>query len=154
MTTAKKLPAVAPGDQIHWLRDGFSYSVRDDWGAGEVSRRGQTVTVTREMVLANSDTAGASFFDLIDKPDSQLERWGFVYLGRGEFPATEPLHVRGTPEWERARENARLAAWAVPDETERATALKAVVKDFGPAPSFQQTVEYRGSTTVPAREQA
>lgn len=151
MTTTTK---IQPGESVHWLQDGFSYSVRDDWSTGEVSRRGQTVTVTSEMVFANSDREGTSFFDLVDDPDEQVRRWGAVFLGRGEFPATEPLHIRGTPAWERAREDARVAAWANPDETARGKALRAVLKDFGPAPTHQTTTEYRGSTAVPTREQA
>ena len=150
MTTSKKLQ---PGDQLHWLRDGLTYSVSDGWHTGEVSRRGQTITVTSEMLSSNADRDGASFFDLIDDPDAQIKKLGSVFFGRGEFPATESVYLRGTPEWERAREAARVAAHAIPDESARGKAVRAVQVDFGPAPTHQHSTTYRGSTAVPQREE-
>jgi hypothetical protein len=152
MTNSKKLQ---PGESFHFLESGLTFSISESWhSAGEVSRRGQTVNLTREMLTANSDTEGNSFFDLVDDPEGQVKRWGRVMYGRGEFPANLSVFVPGTNEHELERERRRQAAWALSDEVERGKALRAVLADFGASASTQVSVEYRGSTALPQREQA
>jgi hypothetical protein len=148
MNTTAKLP-VSAGDQIHWLADGLTYRVSDSWHSGEISRRGQTITLTREMLSANSDRDGASsFFDLVDDEEGQLKRWGIVFLARGEFPAELSKWIPGTVESQRERERQRVAAHRIADDHERAVALRNIAAEFGPADSGQRSITYPAAANI------
>ena len=83
MTITTTTP-LAPGDQFHFLRDGFTFAVSADFNSDAViSRRGQTVNVTADLIEAAKDRNGDSWLDLIDNEDAQSERYGSPVIARG-----------------------------------------------------------------------
>lgn len=94
------MPPTKPKTKIsefHVLADGLT--IPTERGRGHVVYRGQTFTITEKMISASLDRLGNSFLDLIEDAESQLARWGTVYLAPGACPFTvepEPptLYVR------------------------------------------------------------
>lgn len=146
MSTAKNLP-VAPGDEIHFLESGFTFSSSDNISSGIVARRGMTVTITDDLIRASLDRNGDSWLQRVGDPNE-------TRFASGPFPSDLAVLVPGSNEHERERERRRQVAWALPDEVDRAKALKAVQSEFGGPPSKQVSAEYRGDSAFPQRVQA
>jgi len=145
MTTTKNLP-VAPGDQIHFLESGFTFSSSDNISSGIVALRGMTVTITDELIRASRDRNGDSWLQRLVDPNE-------TRFAMGPFPSNQPVFKPGSNEFERERERRRQAAWAVADEGDRAKALKAVQAEFGAPGPTQVSVEFRGDSGLPQRAQ-
>lgn len=137
MTKAK----LQAGDRFHFLSSGFTFAINGKVSGGRTSVRGQTVTVTADLIEASTDRLGSSWLDLVDDPKAQEARWGRAVFSRGEAPADVEQWTPGSPEWQMAREQARQEAWALPSEDERAAALQAVQDRYGRGPS---TATYNG----------
>jgi hypothetical protein len=141
-----------PGDRVHWLESGVTFSTKpgDITGyAGAISRRGETLTLTSEILEANADRAGVTIFHLAEDEARQVDLYGRILLRRGPWPDSEDVYVRGSQEWAEAREKARRAAWAIPDEQKQAEALRAVHERFGAAPVTSRTF---ADSSTPARQ--
>lgn len=143
MTTSKKLPVV-PGDQIHFLESGVSFNTSDNFSSGHVSRRGETITITENLIEASVDRLGNSWLQKLNDPTE-------TRFAKGPWPASESLWVTGSPEWAAERERRRTAAHSIPDEHERAKALRAVNQEFGPAATGQRSIKIAASTNLPQR---
>lgn len=87
--TKNKIPLV-PGDRIHFLRSGFTLStkVEDLTGAfAHTSVRGETITITQDIIDASLDRFGDSWLELVDDLEAQAARWSNgPYFARGEAP--------------------------------------------------------------------
>ena len=143
--SSNKLEPMGPGSTFHCLQSGLSVTVSSGGVCrGAVLLRGQSVTLTAESIFENQDRDGNSFLDIIGDPDAQIARWGRVMIGRGGFPASESVLQPNSLEWAAERERRRLAAWKIPDEEDRAIALKAVQAEFGDFKSGQVTTKYHG----------
>lgn len=142
-----------PAEQFHFLTTGLIWRTKVPSGFGgvsEISTRGQTVTLTRDMLDANPWIAR-----YLGDDDAQIEKWGEVRIRPGAFPDDASPYVHGAPDWEEAREAARRRAWAIADPEERAAARAEVERRYGPAPTTSRTTEIREHYTVrQAREQA
>lgn len=138
-TTAPK--RLTPGDEISFLASGFSFMAGEHISSGQVSRRGQTVTVTAGLLEANRDRNGVSFVDFVDDPEAQQARYGQVIFQRGPWRAEDDVFIPGSPEAEEERQRQRREAWQLPTEAERSERLSAIERRFGPAPD--QTVLIR-----------
>jgi hypothetical protein len=134
MTTSKNLPVV-PGDQIHFLETGLTFATSDNAATGQVARRGQTITVTQSLIEASLDRNGNSWLQRVGDPSE-------TRFAKGPWPETESIYVRGTVEWELAREARRVAVHKIPDQGDRAAALRKLNKEFGPGPSKQTSISY------------
>lgn len=126
MTTPKA------GDVVHALVSGFTYPVSSELTGGRVTRRGETIELTDDMLAAARDRNGDSFWDIVDDTEAQAARWGAVVFARGAAPAELETWLPGTPEHAIAREKARLEAWLVSNPVERAAALHEVERRYGP----------------------
>jgi hypothetical protein len=129
--TNNKLPVA--GDQFHFLKSGVTFASSLNFAAAsEVSRRGQTVTVTDSLIEASLDRDGNSWLSLLDDEDAQIEKWGEVRFALG--PAVG-IHewTPGSPEGRIERDRRHALAWATIDPVERAEALLAVKREFPPA---------------------
>jgi len=140
-TDATDDPVAAPGSEFHFLKTGIIWRAKpaELFGTGSlVSQRGETFEITVAMLEA-SPWIGRYLGD----EAAQNEKWGEVRIGVGPFPSTASRWVRNSPDWEEAREAARLRAWAIADPEERAQARAAVEAEFGPAPTTSQATEIR-----------
>ncbi|GEM_PF-3648854 len=141
--SARRIPT--PGETLHVLRSGVTVSLGGATvmsGRTVVLERGQTFTVTAAMLDAARDRHGSldgSLFALVHDPEAQRARYGDVLLAPGPAPADLRPWEYGTPEWLRARDAARRRAYALPSEAERAEALAAVEREYGPAGSTSKT---------------
>lgn len=145
-TAPNKIPLV-PGDRIHMLRSGFSFATRADdlTGAFSVtSVRGQTITITQDIIDASIDTAGNSWLELVDDLDAQQRRWSFgPYFARGAAPedmtSWEPGSIEQVLEYE-ARRQVIYDSVKDPDEL----ALK--LRELSHSPLGRNLPTFRNST--------
>lgn len=146
-------PHARPAEQFHWLVDGIIWHTKRPsmfMGSSEISQRGQTVTITADMLEASPWIARY----LGDEP-GQVERWGEVRIAPGPFPDDAMPWAYGSPAWQEQREDARRRAWAIADPEERAAARAEVERRFGPAPQTSKSTEIpEHYTERMAREQA
>lgn len=125
-----KLPK--PGDQFHAVTTGITVATSTSLlGASTVLTRGQTVTLTADMIEASRDRNGDSWLDLLHDDLAQIARWGEVRIAPGPAPADMAPWLPGSPEEDAAREQARRAAYALVDDAERRLALARVDERFG-----------------------
>lgn len=122
------------GDVVHALVSGFTFPGSLELTGGRVTRRGEDITITDDMLEAAKDRRGASFWDLVDDPDGQVARWGHEVFRRGSAPDDMETWTPGSPEHQLARERARQDAWTLPDPRERAAALQEVQRRYGALP--------------------
>lgn len=126
--------ALRPGDQFHTLGT-LTIPTGDSYGA--VVPRGQTVTITGEMIEATRDRTGASWLELVDDDEAQISKWGAVMFRRGECP--EEVTWWNSPGDTAARGLARTqaseAAREISDPSERRAALAAADALYGPKQS-------------------
>lgn len=152
-TEATVNPYARPAEQFHWLVDGVIWRAKAPnlfAGVSEISRRGQTLTLTDEMLAASPWISR-----YLGDDDAQLDRWGVVRIAPGPFPDDASRWVHGSPGWAEAREVARKAAWAETDPTRREAARAAVEREFGPAPTTSTSRDIpEHYTERQAREQA
>ncbi|KZE91779.1 hypothetical protein [Microbacterium sp. TNHR37B] len=152
-TTPTANPYARPAEQFHFLTTGMMWRAKPAalFGSGsEISQRGQTVTITAEMLDASPWISR-----YLGDPEAQIEKWGEVRIAPGPFPADASPYVHGAPDWEEAREVARRRAWAITDPEERAAARAEVERRYGPAPTTSSSNEIREHHTERrAREQA
>lgn len=80
MSTNRPLKA---GDQIFFLA---SMSVATGPGHGQAVQRGTVIRITDSLLDANRDRNGASWLDLVDDEQAQIDRWGKPMFGRGDLP--------------------------------------------------------------------
>lgn len=161
-TTASAGRIPSPGDTLHCLRSGLTISLGGGSlmsGRAVVLERGQTFTVTSEMIAATRDRHGSldgSWLSLVYDEPGQIARYGAVTVRPGPAPADLRPWEYGTPDWHNARDAARRRAYALPSEAERADALAEVERIYGPARSTSATTAtYREHHTErAAREQA
>lgn len=72
-----------PGDQFHVLG---SITIPYSNNHSAVVQRGQTVTVTAEMLELTTDRNGDSWLDDVDDEAAQVARWGQRLIAPGECP--------------------------------------------------------------------
>jgi len=137
---------LAPGDRIHFVESGVTFStIPNDLfgGGGRTSRRGDELVLTEAIIEANSDRNGDTWLDLTEHDQRRVH--GRVLFRRGPWPTDAEIYVRGSSEWIDAREAARRAAWSLQDPSARNEALAAVHGRFGPPPVTSRTInEIRG----------
>ena len=130
MTTTDAIP-VGPGDTIHVLAGGIL-------AFGIAWRRGDTFTLTPEMVASTVDLAGHTWLDDLSE-NAQVRRWGAPRFGLGVFPPEMHPWLPGTRDWAEARETARRAAHQLLDPRERVAALREVERTYG-SPTTSKTL--------------
>lgn len=92
---------VKPGEFIHFRTDKIGFD-------GEQRLRGSEVQLTADSIAATVDRSGETFLDLVDDEDAQIEKFGFVAIGRGRWPeelgsaSLEPE----SEQWKRAQREA------------------------------------------------
>jgi hypothetical protein len=143
MTATKQ--TVKAGDQIHFLRTGFTYPrVRGAHVESEVSRRGETLVISAEDLEVGKDRNGASWLDLVHDPDLQIARYGTVQVAPGAAPEGMRPWIVGDPDAEVERDRRRRIAFANADDEIRNTELRRIEQEFGPRPDANSIVFYRG----------
>jgi hypothetical protein len=156
MTDEKKIPsALQPGETFHPLVDGMTFSTSTrGLGGGHVTRRGESYTVTNELIAATTNTLGESWINIIHDDEAQLAKWGAVRFAPGPWPAEKPTWTYGDREWAEAREVARLAAWNEPDPRERLDKLAEVERVYGRGAPTSYSKDYNPARTSAARRLA
>jgi hypothetical protein len=132
-----------PAAQFHFLTSGVLWHARTPnmWGGtSEVSRRGQTVTITQDMLEASPWIAR-----YLGDEEAQIAKWGEVRIAPGAFPDDLDPWTPGTPEAEAAYWKAHDAAWAETDPAERDRKLRTLREQFGAAPSAQRSSSGRSN---------
>lgn len=134
------------GDRIHFLRSGLTFATNDTGnpGTSRTSARGQTVTLTTDMIHASKDRNGATWLNLVDDEAEQVQRWGVRMFASGAFPEGLDTFQKGSPEEAMAREAARMAAFALPTTEARNMALRDVTAKFG-IPTTQTSTKRLGN---------
>lgn len=130
------------GEQVHFL-NAMAVSSAPTFSAPPLlMERGQTLTLTADIIDASTDRAGNSWLDLVDDQPAQIRRWGREMFARGPWPEGMPRWVAGTPSWEAARDVAYANAWAIANESERNAALAEVEAEFGPLTTSHTLANY------------
>jgi len=134
MTTTN--PHARPAEQFHWLVSGVVYRIRPATGFGtsEISSRGQTVTITAEMLHE------FPALELLGDADAQIERWGEIRFAPGSWPEGLPAWTPGTREEADAYDAARREAWAQISPQDRDDALREVQRVWGNGPATSRTL--------------
>lgn len=104
--------SLVPGDQIHFLRSGFSFGTKLEDPTGvfvHTSTRGETITITQGIIECSKDRNGDSWLELVDDLDAQARRWSHgPYFAAGPAPedmtAWEPFTIEATLEFEARRQ--------------------------------------------------
>jgi hypothetical protein len=138
-------PPVA-NEIFHWLADGLTFSRDLDKPlTGAVSIRGRTEILTPELIRSTSDKTGRSFFELLDDPEAQIQRWGKRYFARGPAPEAMALHP-----WERgsaaeANERARRIeeAYRLPSHAAVSAELAKINAGFPRTSKPMSSVQYK-----------
>ncbi len=137
---------LVPGEQFHALRDGMSLPRSSALWSVEpsvITRRGTTYTADAEMIAAARNRLGEpGWAGAVHDPESQIRRWGAVYLAPGPAPDGLEAWLPGSPEWSAARAAAHDVAMAEPDAERRNAALRAVKDRFGNPGAEGQSVMY------------
>lgn len=129
-----------PGDQFHVIA---AITIPYSNNHSAVVQRGQTVTVTAEMIDLTTDRNGDSWLDDVDDEAAQVARWGQRLIAPGECPDavhwwnsesdTASVGVARSIELEEARAHA--------DPAERRERVAAVNAKYGHGnPSGQHTL--------------
>ena len=136
MTTLRKL-IVTPGDQLHFLKSGFTFSASLDNHSGQVSERGQVVTITQSLIDASRDRYGSSWLERLEDLENE-------FFAIGPWPENEPVFLAGSVEhaWEAERQ--RTIAHAIVDEFQRGAELARIRKEFGIPRSHQSSTDFAG----------
>jgi hypothetical protein len=129
MTTTDNPIPVGPGDVLHCLGSVLVF--------GNAWKRGDTFTLSREMVQATVDLNGDTWLDDLSE-SAQVRRWGEPRIGVGPWPE-DLLHpwVPGSRDEAEARELARKRAHRLDDPEAKRQALAEVQRVFGAAPTSQ-----------------
>lgn len=138
MTETTTNPLARPAESFHWLVSGIIWHAKAAnlfAGTSAISERGQTVTITAEMLDASPWIAR-----YLGNDEAQIARWGEVRIAPGAFPSDVLRWTPGSVEHAEAREGARRRAWAILDPAERAAAREAVERDYGPAAPTSRTL--------------
>jgi hypothetical protein len=136
-------PHAVPGSSFHWLRSGVLYrskatdpAVISFTSKSEVSRRGQTVVITADLLGA------CPWLDLLGDEQGQVERWGEIRIAPGDWPSDLPTWTPGTREQEEAYDAARREAWGRPVGPERDAALTELRRVWGNGPATSRTLSH------------
>ena len=127
-----------PGSQFHFEKSGFIYVTgKGSRVFSEISRRGQELEVTQDMIDASLDRNGRTWLQYIADEQAQLDRWGSVIMR----PGAAPTNADGTPvlspwqpdnqadkDQERARRTDQLVGVG---DAARGEALAAIDRDLG-----------------------
>lgn len=104
---------------------------------GRVALRGETITVSEQMIADSADRNGNSWLDDVADDEAQIRRWGAVHIAPGECP--EDIVWWNLPgddaSLDRARDEARWRAAALKDPVARQEALQEVRDTYGSKPS-------------------
>jgi hypothetical protein len=106
-------------------------------------RRGDCLTLTSAMIELTINKHGESFLSLADDEDAQIEKWGEVKFGLGEFPKHLTPWVKGSPDEDIERARRQQIAWAEADESKRYDQLRAIRDEFGSKKTSRTLHEYR-----------
>jgi hypothetical protein len=129
------------GETMHFLATGLTY-LRIEGGPalGAVSKRGEELFISQDMLDANTDRAGECVFKLLHDPEGQMARFGRVMFAPGPAPADLLLTEPGTVDHEQARARERQAAYRIADQTSRNEALRTIAERYGAAPTTSRTM--------------
>ena len=141
-TTNETTPSpVEIGTVFHAVHSGLTIGLRPEYGV--VAERRDEFTVTPGMLAAARHADGTyGWLDLLDNEDAQIARWGKVMIRRGPTPDDLTRWEPGTTEAREAREAARKAAWALPDDEARRKALEHVDAAYGPPPTTSTSLAH------------
>lgn len=132
-------PVVKVGDVVHALATGMQLPRTTSlWGGAPALQlvRGQSFTVTAEMIEASKDRFGnVTWPAMVRDEAAQLRRWGKIHLAPGAAPQDMQPWIYGDASWSEQREIARRAAWAETNPDRRAAALAEVQRVYGAAPT-------------------
>lgn len=131
-----------PGDRISFLVHGLSHHrVISGMHTGVVSRRGDELTVTTDLLDANRDRNGdlPAWLRLLHDPEGQVRHFGQQVVSDSAWDKSLLLTLPGEPEHEDARREAIRTANLIEDKADRKAALRDVEAMFGPAPSTSRT---------------
>ncbi|WP_322937589.1 hypothetical protein [Nocardioides bizhenqiangii] len=135
-------PMPKPGDILHFLRSGQTYhDIRRGQFAAFVSRRGQELVVTADLIEASKDRNGlvAPWLALAHDPEAQVRRFDEQIVGTGPWPSDLVKQEPGSTEHDDARRAAVREANALPTKGERARALAEVERRYGPSQPTSRT---------------
>jgi hypothetical protein len=124
-----------PGTKIHALQAIVLCDV--------ALRRGDTLILTQKMIDLTINVNGKSFLSIADDEEAQIEKWGQVKFGLGEFPKGVSPFVAGSADEDVERERRRQIAWSNTNEEERRAELRAIRDEFGSAKTSRTLHEYR-----------
>jgi len=92
------MPQVVDPTVLHFLGS-VTIAIPAEAGSGRVTRFGDEMTVTDEIRLLNTDSAGDCCFDLLDDEAAQAARWGTVMFRRGVWPTGQSRNQPGQELW-------------------------------------------------------
>lgn len=135
---------IKPGDVVHFLSDLTYCQQVGQFPAGVVAKRGDEVTITDELLEANTNRLGnlAPWLLEAHDPDAQIRRWGQQRVGVGPWPKDLLTTAPATPEHEDARRRAVRAAYGIANESEREAALCEIKEKFGPPRPSNVSIKY------------
>lgn len=140
-----KTPTLA-GELMHFTATGITYIPRDSsaFPMGEISKRGDELLLTDEIIEANTDRLGRCFFADLHSTEDQIAKYGRVVMARGPRPdgmlSTEP----GTIDHELARARERRDAYAIPQPEIRKATLDSIKERYGDGPKTSRTLNTLG----------
>lgn len=145
MTSDTYAPPIA-GETFHWLADGLTFSRDLDRPlTGTVSVRGRTEVLTPELIRSTSDRSGHSFFELLDDPEAQIQRWGKRYFARGPAPESLAAHPwpRGSAEESNERSRRIEEAYRLPSHGAVSAELAKINQEFPRTSKPMSSVQYK-----------
>lgn len=120
MSTDTRRQPVA-GEQVHFLISGMTYRVRDDFAAGQVSHKAQTVTLTDPLIEAARGRDGIGFWDLAYDAEEQVRRYHRQVIAPGPAPdhlvPWEPGSIEEKDAEERERRHIETTVADGPEKT-------------------------------------
>ncbi|AIY16693.3 hypothetical protein GUY44_26920 [Pimelobacter simplex] len=140
MTTTPKLPQA--GETIHFLWTGLTYHSKvNGLHTSFVSKRGDELAVTPDLIEANTDRGGmlAPWLGLLHDPEAQQRRWDRVVVAPGPFPSGLLTTRPGELEHDEDRRAAVREANKIMDKADRKAALRKVEEAYGPSRPTSRT---------------
>jgi hypothetical protein len=142
-TDTQELPTtrVQVGEWMHFLATRSVALSVNVYSVPAVVGFGSEIQITQAILDASLDRTGASWLDLADNDEAQIEKFGRVQFRSGRWPIGQSRIEPGSAEWHEQREAERARAWAEStSDTERAIALRSVRERFGPAPTLNRVL--------------
>lgn len=124
-----------PGTRIHALQAFVLCDV--------ALRRGDTLILTQKQIDLTINAHGKSFLSLADDEDGQIEKYGEVKFGVGEFPKHLSPWVAGSPDEDIERDRRQKLAWAMTNPTDRYDELDKIRRELGSTRTSRTIREFK-----------